>query len=282
MYVMLPMLCVVGCYTFCSYSDKYFISKAKMSSNTFTFFLSLSMLVFMGIYLPFDFYFRPTKETLVLLGVFTVCKVLEFKLTAFTLTELSAFELKAWLGLGVFISYFYDVIFNGSSLNVLSLVLIAMTVLGLFLIASDDSRQINYRKIALGLVGVVLAKSGYGIVIHRLKDTCSGTLAMCVAFFIICFGMLIFYNPVDEFKKHPKDVGKLASVRVINTVGSIVENYVAQVSVVSYSLIQPLILIVMFAINLFTPNGGKKTLKGIVGGIVCIIGIVSLQLTRNS
>jgi hypothetical protein len=236
----------------------------------------------MGIYLPFDFYFHPTVETYILLGLFTICKVLEFKLTAFTLTELSAFELKAWLGLGVFISYFYDVIFNGTALRILSLILIAMTVLGLFLIANDSSKQINYRKIALGLVGVVIAKSGYGIVIHRLKDTCSSTLAMCVAFFLICFGMLFFYNPVAEFKKHPKDVGKLASVRIINTIGSLIENYVAQISVISYSLIQPLILIVMFGINLLKLKDGKVSAKSIVGGIICIIGIVSLQLTRNA
>lgn len=276
---MLPMLCVVASYTFCSYSDKYFISKAKMSSNTFTFFLSLSMLIFMGMYLPFDFYFYPNVETIVLIGVFTICKILEFKLTAFTLTELSAFELKAWLGLGVFISYLYDVIFNGVSFSIISLTFIAMTITGLFLIAKDGSKKIDYKKISLGLVGVVFAKSGYGIVIHRLKDTCSSTLAMCIAFALICFGMLFFYNPVQEFKKRPKDIAKLSAVRVVNTIGSLIENYVAQISVISYSLIQPLILIVMFLINILKHE--KTSPRGIIGGIICITGIISLQLTRN-
>ncbi|MCC8068246.1 MAG: hypothetical protein LIO71_00535 [Ruminococcus sp.] len=277
---MLSMLCVVVSYTFCSYSDKYFISKAKMSSNTFTFFLSLSMLIFMGMYLPLDFYIYPTVETIVLLGLFTLCKILEFKLTAYTLTELSAFELKAWLGLGVFISYFYDVMFNGVSFSMISVTFIAMTVIGLFLITIDGSKKINYKKISLGLVGVVFAKSGYGIVIHRLKDTCSSTLAMCIAFFLICLGMLTFYNPIAEFKRQPKDIAKLSAVRIVNTIGSLIENYVAQMSVISYSLIQPLILILMFIINIVKHE--KTSYKGIIGGIVCIIGIISLQLSRNS
>jgi hypothetical protein len=196
------------------------------------------------------------------------------------LTELSAFELKAWLGLGVFISYFYDVLFNGSAFSIVSLVLIFMTVTGLFLIANDDTKEVNYKRIALGLVGVVFAKSGYGIVIHRLKDTCSSTLAMCIAFSVICLGMLTFYHPVREFKQNPQAIGKLSAVRVINTVGSLIENYVAQLSVVTYSLIQPSILIVMFLLNLLKRE--KTSVKGIVGGIVCIIGIVGLQLTRNA
>lgn len=274
------MLCVVACYTFCSYSDKFFISKARLSSNTFTFFLSFSMLIFMGIYLPHDFYFISTLETYILLGLFTICKILEFKLTAFTLTELSAFELKAWLGLGVFISYFYDVMFNGTEFNILSLMLICMTVLGLFLIANDNSKKINYKKISLGLVGVVFAKSGYGIVIHRLKYTCSSTLAMCIAFALICLGMLFFYNPVKEFKKNPNAIAKLSAVRIVNTIGSLIENYVAQLSVISYSLIQPLILIVMFAINIIKRE--KTSPKGILGGLICITGIIFLQITRNS
>lgn len=251
-----------------------------MSSNTFTFFLSFSMLVFMALYLPLDFYFYPNVETIVLIGIFTICKILEFKLTAFTLTELSAFELKAWLGLGVFISYFYDIIFNGVSFSIVSITFIVMTVVGLFLISGEGSKKINYKRISLGLVGVVLAKSGYGIVIHRLKDTCSSTLAMCIAFFLICLGMLLFYNPIRELKKSPKDIVRLSAVRIVNTIGSLIENYVAQISVISYSLIQPLILIVMFSINLLKRE--KTSPKGIVGGIVCIIGIVALQLTRST
>jgi hypothetical protein len=49
-------------------------------------------------------------------------------------------------------------------------------------------------------------------------------------------------------------------------------------SVISYSLIQPLILIVMFTINLIQRE--KTSPKGIFGGLICIVGIVALQLTR--
>lgn len=275
---MIPMLCTVVCYTFCSYSDKFFISKEKIPSNAFTFFLSFSLLVFMLIYLPFDFYFNPNVSTLILIGVFTFCKILEFNLTAFTLTELSAFELKAWLGLGVFISYFYDIIFNHMEFSMISMVFIVMTITGLFLIANDKSKKVNYKKIWLGLIGVIIGKSGYGIVINRLKDTCSSTLVMCIGLTLICLIMLLYYNPMVDLKKNPKGIGKLSAVRAVNTVGSVVENHVATASVISYSLIQPLILIVMFIINLVQKK--KTSLKGILGGIVCIIGIVALQLTR--
>jgi drug/metabolite transporter (DMT)-like permease len=153
-----------------------------------------------------------------------------------------------------------------------------MTVTGLFLIANDGSKRVNYKKIWLGLIGVILGKSGYGIVINRLKETCSSTLTMCIGLALICVIMLFYYNPVQDLKKNPKGIGKLSAVRVVNTVGSLVENHVATLSVISYSLIQPLILIVMFTINLIQRE--KTSPKGIFGGLICIVGIVALQLTR--
>lgn len=234
----------------------------------------------MLMYLPFDFYFKPTTSTFMLLGAFTICKILEFNLTAFTLTELSAFELKAWLGLGVVISYFYDIIFNSVDFSIISAIFIVMVVTGLFLISNDKSKKVNYKRIGLGLFGVVIGKSGYGIVIHELKNTCSSTLTMCIGLALICLIMLFYYNPIEDIKKNPKAIGKLSLIRVINTIGSLVENYVATLSVISYSLIQPLILIVMFIISIIKKDKSSK--KGVVGGIMCIIGIVALQLTRGN
>ncbi|MGN1411931.1 MAG: hypothetical protein ACI4WH_05405 [Oscillospiraceae bacterium] len=277
---MLPMLCTVACYTFCSYADKFLISKEKISRNMFTFFISFFLLIFMLMYLPFDFYFQPNTSTFILLGAFTICKMLEFNLTAFTLTELSAFELKAWLGLGVVISYFYDIFFNNVDFSIVSAIFITMVVTGLFLIANDKSKKVNYKKIGFGLFGVIVGKSGYGIVIHEIKDTCSSTLTMCISLALICLIMLFYYNPIEDVKRNPKAIGKLSLIRVINTIGSLVENYVATISVISYSLIQPLILIVMFIISIFKKDKSSK--KGMFGGVMCIIGIVALQLTRGS
>ena len=51
---MLLMLAVVACYTICSLSDKYAVSKLKMNGSTLTFIMAAATAFFMLAYLPFD------------------------------------------------------------------------------------------------------------------------------------------------------------------------------------------------------------------------------------
>ena len=95
---MLLMLAVVACYTICSLSDKY--------------------AVFHLAYLPFDSrYFDGSLTAYLAILLMAASKFLEFQLAAVVLKEMSAFELKAWLGLTVFLSYGTDLILGSAALG---------------------------------------------------------------------------------------------------------------------------------------------------------------------
>ena len=66
-----------------------------------------------------------------------VCKLLEFRMSILVLKEMSAFELKAWLGVTLFVSYFADV-FMGAALSFPKLAFICAAALGLVLIVRSD------------------------------------------------------------------------------------------------------------------------------------------------
>ena len=141
----LLMLGVTACYTVSSLSDKYAASKAKFSPNEYTFLMCSSMSVFLLFSLPFqeisfDFSFYA------FLGVMltALCKLFEFKMCSAVLREMSAFELKAWLGITLFVSYFTDILF-GEQIRVLKLLCLGFTAAGLVMIVhSDKKEKVNY------------------------------------------------------------------------------------------------------------------------------------------
>ncbi|MDE7234415.1 MAG: hypothetical protein K2N29_05065, partial [Ruminiclostridium sp.] len=79
-------------------------------------------------------------------------KLLEFVLGTAVLKEMSAFELKAWLGVVLFLSYFTDAFAYGGTFSPIGLLFIAVTAAGLFLIARSNRKNVRYRKIVLPLL----------------------------------------------------------------------------------------------------------------------------------
>lgn len=164
MNVFIQMIIVTVCYTATSLSDKYTISSAGLSHNEFTFIMCSSMSFFLAISLPFqEIYFTFSWQSLTAILLMSLCKIGEFQMSALVLKYLSAFELKAWLGISLFISYFTDVIF-GTALHISKLAFLLLTALGLVLIVySSEKDKVNYKKLALPLILYILSKYGYGL-----------------------------------------------------------------------------------------------------------------------
>ena len=96
------MLLVVACYTVCGLSDKYSVAKLKFDGNSFTFLMALPTAVLLLPLMPFsDIHLQLCWQSVLAAVLIMVSKLLEFKMSALVLTEMSAFELKAWLGLCV-------------------------------------------------------------------------------------------------------------------------------------------------------------------------------------
>lgn len=199
--------CQKGCYTICSLSDKYAVYHAKFTGNEFTFLMCSSMSVFITCSLPVQkIWFVVSWQSFAAILLIAICKMLEFQMSALVLKQLSAFELKAWLGTTLFVSYITDIIYGAD-----------MRVVVLF----------------------------------------------------------IKVSPIQIVKKNPSGVLVVTLARIPNAIGMLLENAVIQISLTNYSLIQPMILVTLFAIGLVRRENQNRL--NLLGSILCAVGIVLFQ-----
>lgn len=281
------MLAVVACYTITSLSDKYAVAKLKMNGNTLTFIMAAATSLFMLAYLPFDSrHFDGSITAYLAIVLMAASKMLEFQLSAIILKEMSAFELKAWLGLTVFLSYGTDLLLQKELIettgDILKMVcrfgFIAVTAAGLFMIAKAGGKKINYRKILLPLAGYLLSKFGYGLIVNFTQDSASPTLSLFFALVILTAVLAPLVHPVKLCRDQPKGVLIVGLTKIPNVVGLVLENIVAAQSMANYSFIQPMILVSLFFIGVIRKE--ECTRLNIIGGIVCIAGILGFQLVK--
>lgn len=280
MTVFLMMLAVTACYTVTSLNDKYASSGVKFEGSEFTFLMCSSMTVFLTFSLPFQkIYFSLTWQSFAAVLLIAVCKLLEFYMSILVLRQLSAFELKAWLGITLFTSYITDVIY-GAPLSVLKLLCIVITVIGLiFIVRSGERKEISYKKIVLPLVLYLAAKYGYGLVIKSFSEYASPTMQLLPALALISILLLPKAAPWKLIKKEPKGTVLVVLARIPNTIGMLIENAVISTSLASYSFIQPMILISLFVISLIRREQYSKL--NLIGGIVCVCGVILFQVSGN-
>ncbi len=276
------MLIVAACYTICSLSDKYAVAGLKMNGNTLTFLMAAATAIFMLAYLPFDSrLFDGTFTAYLAIILMAASKLLEFQLAAVILKEMSAFELKAWLGLTVFLSYGTDLFLGRAqpgAVTAFRFGFIAVTAAGLFLIAKAGGKKICYSKIILPLAGYLLCKFGYGLIVSFTGSSISPTLSLFCALVILAVILAPFVHPIRLCRKNTKGVLIVGLTKIPNVIGLILENAVAQQSMANYAFIQPMILVALFFIGVIRKE--ECTKLNIAGGIVCILGIVGFQLAE--
>lgn len=276
MNVVILMLAVTACYTICSLNDKYAAAKANFSGDEFTFLMCSSMSVFLALSLPFqNLSFSLTWQSFLAISLVTVCKMLEFQMSARVLKQLSAFELKAWLGITLFASYFTDILF-GSELNIIKLICIFATAAGLVFIARSSKGGVNYKQIILPLMLYLVSKYGYGLIIRSFSPYASSTMQLLPAMMIISLIMLPRVHIRELIKNNRSGVVKVVLARIPNTLGMLLENAVISISLANYSFIQPMILLTLFVIGLIRRE--KRSRLNLIGSIICIVGIVAFQL----
>lgn len=267
---------VTLCYTITSLSDKYAAAKVKFSPDNFTFLMCASMSLFLALTLPFQtISFALTWQAFAGVGLVAVCKLLEFRMSILVLKEMSAFELKAWLGVTLFVSYFADVLM-GAALSLLKLAFICAAAVGLVLIVrSDKAEKINYRRIILPLALYLASKFGYGLMIRTFSGYASSIMLLLPGLLLVALAVLPKVN-FAEFREKPKGTAWVALARIPNTAGMIMENAVIAISLAEYSLIQPMILVTLFIIGLIRREACSK--ENILGGALAIAGVLGFQL----
>lgn len=277
---MLLMLTVVALYTICSLNDKYAVSKAKYNGSQLTFLMAAGTLPFLAATLPFsDLTFTFSVPAFAFIILTALSKYLEFAMSAEVLKQMSVFELKAWLGLTLFASYFTDVMMYGDGLSPVKLICIGVTAAGLVMIAKSGKTEVNYKKIALPLILYLAAKFGYGFIMKAAEGYISSTLTLFFALIILAAVMFPSAKPHRIAAESPEGVKGLVIVvmcKLPNALGLLGENAVAAESLTNYSFIQPMILIVIFIMELFGKNSKLSGLN-LAGSIACIAGILAFQ-----
>ncbi len=275
---MLLMLMVVLCYTICSLSDKYAVAKIKFNGNELTFLMAAATAVFMTFTLPFvDTHVVWGLPAVAAILLLTASKMLEFQMSALILRDMSAFELKAWLGICLFASYFTDIAMKTQVFSWVRLAFIAVTVVGLILIAQAGRKTIHYGKILLPLIVYLAAKYGYGFVIAAAEPYISSTMCLYFALILLALILLPVVHPVRIFKEKRNGGLFVVLTKIPNVAGLLGENAVIAVSLANYSFIQPMILVVLFFWGIARKEE-EHDLLSVLGGIVCIVGIVGFQL----
>lgn len=271
------MLTVTLCYTISSLSDKYAVSKVNFYGYEFTFVMCASLSVFIALLLPFQkIYFSMSWQSFAAVLLVAITKITEFQTCAYVLKYLSAFELKAWLGITLFVSYITDVCY-GEQLRIIKLTCIAVTAVGLIFIASSGREgKINYGKIALPLVLYLSSKYGYGLIIKSFTQYASSIMLLLPALILVALIFLPKAKPQNIIKENTKGAAVMALARIPNAIGMIVENAVIAISLVNYSFIQPMILVTLFLIGLAWKESCSRL--NLIGSVTCVVGVVAFQV----
>ncbi len=277
---MTMILLAAGCYTICSLADKYAVSTAKLSGTAITFIMAAATAVFMTLMMPFMGIEFPafSWQLLVFVVLIAADKLLEFVLGAAVLTEMSAFELKAWLGITLFISYFTDFFMYNGGFSFMGLVFIAVTAAGLFLIAKSNGKAVNYKKIIVPLVFYILVKFGYGIIMRYAAPFADSSYVLYFALILLAVILCPAVHLIRLFKEKKKGVSVTAVTKLPNAVGLFAENAALAVSLTGYALIQPIILVALFLIGVIRKEYCTKL--NLAGAVISIFGIVGFQFFK--
>ena len=284
----LLMLLVVAMFTVTSLNDKYAVSKAKMNGYEMTFLMAAGTAVFMSAMLPFlgegDRFITLCPQSVVAILLIALCKLLEFSMSAKILVDMSVFELKAWLGITLFMSYFTDV-FRGEQLKILKLLFIVVTAVGLVLVAVGGRKKVNYKRLAIPLALYLLQSYGYGFIITGAQEYVSSTMTLYFALIVLALALIPLAKPWAIAKRSPeglKGVGFVLGSKLPNAVGLLVMNYIAVISLTSYSFIHPMILVVIFVMGLLPKKNKdaseKMSAVSLAGSVACVLGVIGFQL----
>lgn len=277
---MLTMIAVVALYTICSLNDKYAVSKAKLNGSQLTFLMAAGTVPFLALLLPFsDRTFTFSLPAFIFIILIAASKFLEFSMSAKILAEMSVFELKAWLGLTLFMSYFTDIIMYSQSVSALKILCIIVTASGLVMIARSGRKKVNYPKIAVPLIVYIAAKFGYGFVMKAAEKYISSTLTLFFALIILAVIMIPSAKPLSIAEESPegkKGVALVVLCKFPNALGLLGENAVAAQSLTNYAFIQPMILVVVLILDLLKKSA-RPTGWNLAGSLVCVLGILGFQ-----
>ena len=262
-----------ACYTVSSIEDKRITSKLKCTPAEFAFIVSSATMAWLLLAIPFlGWGFSISiKNGLVLLAL-AAAKMTEFYTSSVLLKTVSAYELKAWLGINIVCSYFYNAVGGVYAWNRWIILFSALLCIGIVMIVfgqhlPDRKRRGSRWALCLLCLLFIGSKFLYGLLFGLM----SGSETTSV-FFVMLLTALIQLPKVHirDLAGRKGMAGAVVS-RIPNAAGLVLEALTAAQNVFLYAMIQPVQLAVLFLFSIAKkePMGKRK----LVGSILCLLSV---------
>ena len=274
------VILTVICYTISSLGDKYISAKLKCTPAEFAFIVSFATMIWLGVTIPFTgFHFSFTiQNTLILLSL-VVWKIMEFYTSALLLKTVSAYELKAWLGINIAFSYYYNIIQGIYSWKPWLFLCTLLLLLGILMIIKDKTieEQTSKKRLCILFLFFIASKFFYGFMMGKMTKDCKASSVLLLVMFLTAFIQLKKVSIKEIGKK--KGIIRAALTRIPNAAGLILEAFAAMENLFLYAMIQPIQLLLLFLFSLIKkePMGKKK----FIGSILCIFAVCIITILSS-
>lgn len=269
---MLYSLLTVIFYAASSLGDKFISAKLKCGKQEFSLLVAASTALFLALTLPFvGWSFSFSLGSLLALAVLIFLKIAEFYTSADLLKSVSAYELKAWLSLNVLFSYLFDLLSGAEAFlwGILPCAAALLVCVGLIIFGERRTGKLKYVVLSLTYIA---SKLLYGMQMNALSEPPVSVLILVMAGVTLL--QLPFVKPKTFLQKRGLALGALT--RITNAAGLWTEAIAAQQSLLLYSLVQPMQLLLLFVTALVQRE--KFTPLKLVGSILTLAAVTAMTL----
>jgi len=212
------------------------------------------------------------KLNFIMLGqivLLTGTKIGEFYSSAILLKSVSAYELKAWLGINIVLSYMCNWIQGKCAGKFMVIVWSLFLFAGIVMIVWENKNEKSVWKY-ISLCGIfILSKFLYGFIMGFAAKENEKTSILLIIMLVIA----VLYFPGIHLKEllQKEGIGKAVATRLPNAGGLLFEAMAATENIFLYSMIQPVQLLVLY-INSILQKEKLGKVK-VLGSLLCIFSI---------
>ena len=269
---MLLVAITVFCYSISSVSDKQISGKLKCRQEEFAFIISTSTAIWLGLVLLFTGWeIEITLHNMILTFLLAVCKTAEFYTSAILLKTISVYELKAWLGVNISVSYFYNFYVGKADIEIIAVIFCILLLMGIWMILWSDK---NRKKTFLLCTAFILSKFLYGILVGMVSSGCSQTTVLFIVMLVVAAAQMPKISLRQVIKKEKISFAFLS--RLPNAIGLLTEAAAAVQNIFLYAMIQPIQLLILFIYSLMKKEDMPK--MKFWGSVFCIFAVCIITI----